>query len=58
MEANWHPVERRVELCTSATVFKYWKGIAPSYINDMFMSSPNNYNTILQMTLNTTLQNN
>ena len=27
---DWLPVEHRVELCTSTTVFKYWKGIAPS----------------------------
>ena len=28
---NWRRVERRVELCTSTAVFKYWKGIAPSF---------------------------
>ena len=33
-------------------------GTAPSYTNDMFLDSPNNYNTISQITLNTTLQNN
>ena len=48
---NWLPVEHRVELCTSTTVFKYWKGIAPSYLNDMFMPSLNNYNTRSQMAL-------
>ena len=48
---NWLLVERRVELCTSTTVFKYWKGIAPSYLNDMFMPSLNNYNTRSQMAL-------
>ena len=42
---NWLPVEHRVELCTSTTVFKYWKGIAPSYLNDMFMPSLTNNNT-------------
>ena len=42
---NWLPVECRVELCTSPTVFKYWKGIELSYLNDMFMLSRNNYNT-------------
>ena len=45
------PVERRVEQCTSTTVFKYWKGIPPSYLNDMFMPSLNNYNTRSQMAL-------
>ena len=32
---NWLPDERRVELCTSNIFFKHWKGIAPSYLNDM-----------------------
>ena len=48
---NWLPVEHRVELCTSTTVFKYWKGIAPSYLHDMFMPSLNNYNARSQMAL-------
>ena len=52
---NWLPVERRVGLCTSTTVFKYWKGIAPSYLNDMFMPSLNNYDTRSQMALDTPL---
>ena len=50
-KVNLLPVEHRVELCTSTTVFKYWKGIAPSYLNDMFMPSLNNYNTRSQMAL-------
>ena len=48
---NWLPAERRVELCTSTTVFKYWKRIVPPYLNDMFMPSLNNYNTRFQMAL-------
>ena len=44
---NWPPAERRVELCTSTTVFKYWKGIGPSNLN--------NYNARSQMALNITL---
>ena len=48
---NWLLVEHRVELCTSTAAFKYWKGIAPSYLNDMFMPSLNNYNTRSQMAL-------
>ena len=47
---HWLPVERRAELSTSTTVFKYWKGIAPSYLN-MFMPSLNNCNTRSQMAL-------
>ena len=31
--------------------FKCWKGIAPSYLNDMFMLSLNNDNTRLHMAL-------
>ena len=48
---NWLPVEHKVELCTSTTVFKYWKGTAPSYLNDMFIPSLNSYNTRSQMAL-------
>ena len=39
------------KLCTSTTVFKYLKRIAPSYLNDMFMPSLDNYSTISQMAL-------
>ena len=46
---NWLPVEHRVELCTSTTVFR--KGIVPSYLNDIFMLSIINYNTRSQMAL-------
>ena len=48
---NWFPVTHRVDLCTSTTVFKYWKIIAPSYLNDMLMPSLNNYNTRSKMAL-------
>ena len=44
-------VESRGESCTSTTAFKYWKGIAPSYINDIFMPSLNSDNNRLQMSL-------
>ena len=50
-EINWLSVERRVELCTSTNVFKYCKGIAPSFLNNMFMSSINNYNTRSELAL-------
>ena len=52
---NLLPAERRVELCISTTVFKYWKRIVPSYLNDMFMASLNNYNTRSQMALDVPL---
>ena len=32
----WLLVSRRVESCIATTVFEYWNGIVPSYINDMF----------------------
>ena len=48
---NWLSVERRVELCTSTNVFKYCKGIAPSFLNNMFMPSINNYNTRSELAL-------
>ena len=41
-----------VELCTSTTVFKYWKGIAPSSLNHVLTPSLNNYNTKLWILLN------
>ena len=44
--------ECRVELCTPAAVFKKcWEGIVPSFLNDMFMPSLNDYNTRIQMAL-------
>ena len=39
---NWLLTEARVVL--SITIFKCWKGIAPSSLNVMFMPSLNNYN--------------
>ena len=60
---NWLPVESRAELrtsTTSTTVFKYWKGITPSYLNDMFMRLLNNYNirskTVLDIPLCRTIK--
>ena len=50
-KVNWLPIERRVELCVSSTIFEYWKGIEPSYLNDMSMTSLNNYNTRSRMEL-------
>ena len=40
------------ELCTSTTVFKYWKGVAPSSLNHVLTPSLNNYNTKLWILLN------
>ena len=49
---NWLPFQSRVNLRTSTTLFKYWKGIAPSYRNNIYIPSVNNYNTKSQMALN------
>ena len=43
------------ELCTSTTVLKYWEGIAPFCLNDMFIPSLSNYNASSQMALDTPL---
>ena len=49
-------VFERVESCIATIVFKYWNGIVPSYINDMFQPSLNRYNTSSQMALDTPLR--
>ena len=36
---NWVPVSDRVEYCTANTVFKYWNGIVPGHIHEMFKPS-------------------
>ena len=48
---NLLPVELRVDLCTATAVLTYWKEKGPFYLNDMFMSSLNKYNTRSQMAL-------
>ena len=48
---NWPLIERRVELCTSTSLFKYSEGIPLSYISYLFMLSLNNCNNRSQMTL-------
>ena len=36
---NWLPVEHRVELCATATVFKFWNQLTPSYFLKIFQHS-------------------
>ena len=48
---NWLPVSGRVEYCIANTVFKYWNGIVPGYIHEMFKPSLCRYSTRSQMTL-------
>ena len=33
---NWLPVSDRVEYCIPNSVFKYWNGIVPGDIHEMF----------------------
>ena len=53
---NWLPVSERVESCIVRLFFKYYNGIVPSYINDMFKPSSNKYNTGSQMALDISQQ--
>ena len=46
---NWLPVECTVELCTLSAVFNYWKGIASSFLNNMFIPFQNSFITRLRM---------
>ena len=53
---NWLPVSDRVEYCIANTVFKYWNGIVPGYIHEMFKPSLCRYSTRSQMALNIPLR--
>ena len=48
---NWIPVNDRVECCIANTVFKYWNGVAPGYIHEMFKPSLCRYSTRSQTAL-------
>ena len=51
---NWLPVSNRVEYCIVNTVFKYWNGIVPGYIHEMFKPPLCRYSTRSQMALDIT----
>ena len=53
---NWLPVSDRVEYCIANTVFKYWNGIVPGYIHEMFKPSLCRYSTRSQMALDIPLR--
>ena len=40
-EINWLPMKERVEQRIATSVFKYWKGTSPFYVNELFVSSRN-----------------
>ena len=52
----WLPVSDRVEYCIANTVFKYWNGIAPGYIHEMFKPSLFRYSTRSQVALDIPLR--
>ena len=53
---NWLLVSDRVEYCVANTVFKYWNGIIPGYIHEMFKPSLCRYSTRSQMELDIPLR--
>ena len=53
---NWLTVRERVEYCAANTVFKYWNGIVPGYIHEIFKPSFCKYSTISNMALDITLR--
>ena len=53
---NWLPVSDRAEYCIANTVFKYWNGIVPGYIHEMFKPSLCRYSTRSQMALDIPLR--
>ena len=53
---NCLPISYRIEYCNANTVFKYWNGIIPGYIHEMFKPSLCRYSTISQMTLDILLR--
>ena len=48
---NWVPVSNRLEHCIANTVYKYWNGIVPGYIHEIFKPSLCRYSTRSQMAL-------
>ena len=48
---NRLPVSDRIEYCIVNNVFRYWNGIVPGYINEMFKASLCSYSTRSQMAL-------
>ena len=48
---NWLLVSDRVEYCIANTIFKYWNGIVPGYIHEVFRPSLCRYSTRSQLAL-------
>ena len=50
-KTNWLPVSDRVDYCIANTVFKYWNGIVPRYVHEIFKPSLCRCSLKSQMTL-------
>ena len=57
-EINWLSTKERVEQRVSTTLFKYWKGTSPFYVNELFVSSRNIYKNRSHMALEIPLRKN
>ena len=57
-EINWQPKKERVEQRVSTTLFKYWKGTSPFYVNELFVPSRNIYKNRSHMALEIALRKN
>ena len=53
---NWLPVSDRVKYRIASTVFKYWNGIVPGYVHEIFKPSLCRYTTRLQIALSILLR--
>ena len=48
---NRLPTKERLEQRIATKVFNFWKGSSPLYVNELFISSRNTYNTKSHMAL-------
>ena len=48
---NRLPAKERLEQRIATKVFNFWKGSSPLYVNELFISSRNTYNTKSHMAL-------
>ena len=53
---NWLPAGDRADYCIANTAFKYWNGIVPGYIHELFKPSFCRFGTRSQLALNIPLR--
>lgn len=53
---NWIPTKERAAKVMPKNMFKYWKGIAPLHVNQLFIPSDNSYRTRSQTVLDIQLR--